>query len=290
VSGSTGVLSDVVVRGVGAARDFGIAFGAGPAATLTIRRTLVADAENAALFASGTGGSGVPDGAGPTLDIEDLAITGMNVDGSTAGYGVAFGNGTHGTLRRVAIRDVRGDGVLVQEPATDVTFEDLRVATTAQQGDGLYGRALEVQYGGRAAIERGSLASNTEVTVMVYGEGASLSAHLVAIEDTRARACAETTCVDAPAGVGVGAYASARVALDDFVIDGAPLCGAQIADGAELDLARGVIRNANVGACVQIEGYDLERVTGSVRYEDNDINVDSATREVPAPAMLDLSL
>jgi hypothetical protein len=290
VETSTATISDVQVRGVGVDHDFGVAFGAGPESSLTFQRVQVADAEVAALFASGDGAAGIESGAGPLVTIDDLTVLRSNHDGTNAGYGIAVAGGTTATLHRVAIADVRGNGVLVSNNETALEADDLAITSTSAQGDERYGRALEVQMGGTVTIDRGRFEAGTEIAAFAHGEGTRLTMQLAALRRTRARACAASTCMDSPAGVAVGAYASAAVRLEAFEIDGAPLCGAQLADAATIDLELGAVRNTNVGVCVQVEGFDLERVTGSVVYEDNEINVESTSHDVPTPAVLDLSL
>ena len=69
-----------------------------------------------------------------------------------------------------------------------------------------------------------------------------------------------------------------------FTIEGAPLCGVQVADGGRLDLADGVVRGSTIGACVQTPDFDLARITTGVVYEENGINVDQGgAHHVPEP-------
>ncbi len=291
LAGSTNTLTDVVVRDFGSEHiGLGVAFVGTTEAVVTLRRALVVDGRNAGLFASGVGGFGMPEGVGPALDVEDFTLVRANDDGADAGYGMALDTGAHGTVRRVSLTGVRGDAILAAHDGTDVAFEDLAILDSAEQGDGLYGRAIEIQYGAHVAVQRSRIERATEIAVLAIGEGSDLSMSDVAILGTRARSCAESGCSTAPGGIAVGVTSAARGALSGFLIDGAPLCGLQIAHDAELDVSDGVVRGAAVGACVEVAGYDIGRVTGSVSYENNDINVDTAERAVPEPATLDLSL
>ena len=48
------------------------------------------------------------------------------------------------------------------------------------------------------------------------------------------------------------------MSVDGLTIEGAPLCGVQVADEGQLDLANGVVRSSAIGACVQVAGFDLD--------------------------------
>jgi hypothetical protein len=67
-----------------------------------------------------------------------------------------------------------------------------------------------------------------------------------------------------------------------FAIRQAELCCILFADGASVDLFDGEITNNYIGACVHIEGYDLNRLFNGVLYRDNRINVETAGLP-PAP-------
>jgi hypothetical protein len=222
--------------------------------------------------------------------VEDFTLRGANTDGSDAGYGIAVDTGAHGSFRRIALAGVRGDTILASGAETDVLFEDLAIADGGEQADGLYGRAIEAQYGARLVANRVRVERATEIGAFVTGDGTEVSLTMAALLDTRERACAETACPSAPGGIAVGVTGSGRATLGSFVVSGAPLCGVQVANGAELDLADGVVRGASIGACVQVPGFDLARITDDVVYEDNDINVDTTDHAVPQPAELDVGL
>ena len=58
----------------------------------------------------------------------------------------------------------------------------------------------------------------------------------------------------------------------------------ELAGTASLDLSEGTVSSAEIGACVQVEGYDLGRLTSGVAYTDNLANLESTSLPVPAPA------
>jgi hypothetical protein len=67
----------------------------------------------------------------------------------------------------------------------------------------------------------------------------------------------------------------------ESMIEGAPLCALQVAEGGSLDVESGEIRENAIGACLQIEGYDVSRVTDGVIYQDNETHIDAIGGPVP---------
>ena len=55
----------------------------------------------------------------------------------------------------------------------------------------------------------------------------------------------------------------------------------QVAGDAALDLAEGEVRGNTIGACVQVDGYDVTRLQDRVLYEENGVNLDATTLPVP---------
>ena len=50
-----------------------------------------------------------------------------------------------------------------------------------------------------------------------------------------------------------------------------------------LDAMNGLVTRAEIGACVQVPGYDLARISTDVEYRDNGSNLDTTTLPVPPP-------
>ena len=96
--------------------------------------------------------------------------------------------------------------------------------------------------------------------------------------------CGSDTCPELSAGTGLGAYAGAMLSVERFVIEEAALCGVHVALFGDLDLAGGIVSGCLIGACVQVEGYDIARLTGGVRYRDNRTQLDTTELPVPDPA------
>jgi hypothetical protein len=101
------------------------------------------------------------------------------------------------------------------------------------------------------------------------------------VTETRLPACAEEACRGERPAVSLGAYESGSLDVTRFEVRGSELCGVQVASGAALDLRDGLVHQADIGACVQVEAYDAERLTERVVYTDNRIN--SVFTSVPVP-------
>ena len=68
-----------------------------------------------------------------------------------------------------------------------------------------------------------------------------------------------STCGDTPYGYGI-ATISGSVSVSNFVVTDAATCGVFIeGEVGELDLSTGIVSGAPIGACVQLDGYDLTR-------------------------------
>ena len=104
----------------------------------------------------------------------------------------------------------------------------------------------------------------------------------IVVRDTRLPACAASGCGH-PA-IGLGSYESAMADVRSFSVDGSELCGVQVSTGGALDLHDGVVQRSYIGACVQVDGYDLRRLLDHVSYRDDHIHLQSTAYPVPDPA------
>lgn len=216
-----------------------------------------------------------------TSTFEDVSIAriGAGTGGEHHPMGFSQREGD-ATLRRVRVEGARGVGLYSLTSA--LALEDVAVIDAPGLEDGRFGRGIEVVQGG-ATFARVLVEAAREVGVHAF-DGAVVQADGLRVARTRGRDCQDTTCPDTPGGIGIAAIGAALRARD-FTVDGARLCGAMIAGGpsAALDLSAGAIRGASVGACVQVEGYDLERLTDGVEYRDNGIPLDATDHATPAP-------
>ncbi|MCB9617927.1 MAG: hypothetical protein H6724_00590 [Sandaracinus sp.] len=195
------------------------------------------------------------------------------------GYGVSLDVPFVGPIARVHGERIKG---IALDSSGDVAFQDLRLFAPVAGGDvdgnPSFAHGLVVR-AGSATLERALVEDTFEVAIDVRGGDLTLAD--VTIRRARERPCAVDTCPEAPGGIGLGAYFDATVRAENLVVDGADLCGVQLAFDGAIDLIGGTIRGATVGACVQVDGYDVRRLAGGVRYEDNGTNVETTSHAVP---------
>ncbi len=83
----------------------------------------------------------------------------------------------------------------------------------------------------------------------------------------------------------MGAYEGGHVTLENFRLRAHALAGAQLATGGAIDLSEGEVLDNPVGVNVQVDGYDVGRLTTGVIYRNNGVNLDSESLVVPSPSV-----
>jgi hypothetical protein len=179
---------------------------------------------------------------------------------------------------------------------TDVVVRDTR----SQEGDGLWGRGLEVTWGARAEVHRALFERNGEFGVFA-GMDAWLALTDLVVRATREAECGRTTCLGEAAGTGLYSGCGAHLEARRFAVSDSVLCGVQLAHGSYLedtededsivrcdvggtmDLHEGVVSHNPIAVNVQTEGFDIYRLADRVIYRDNGINLDMA--ELPVPSL-----
>lgn len=136
-------------------------------------------------------------------------------------------------------------------------------------------------------VLRAVFARNRQASIMGVTQGTVMRLEDVTVRDTMLPDCAMTTCADHATAVAVGAYAGATVDVRSFLVDGSVLCGIQVADvgggAGELDLHDGDVEGCDIGACVQVDGYDLDRLLDGVTFRNKRINSQQTSLPVPQP-------
>jgi len=252
----------------------------------TLERALVVDTDSGVLTAGPFDFSIDPEDPPPpppdpiAFAIDDLHLVGVGRH-VRFGYGVSLDLPFVGRVARLGSQGLKG---ITLDLSGDVTIEDARVVAPVAAEDAddrpSFANALSVR-SGDSTLTRARFEDSYEVAIDVR-EGA-LALRDVVIVRANERPCAIDACRETPGGVGLGAYFDATVRAENLVVDGADLCGVQLAFDAAIDLVGGAIRGATVGACVQVDGYDVRRVAGGVRYEDNGTNVETTTHAIPEP-------
>jgi hypothetical protein len=133
--------------------------------------------------------------------------------------------------------------------------------------------------------------SGAELTGSVWGIGPSQLAGLyvhdsgsaslenVAITDTAAIRGGDVSC----GGFGAIVHRAGRIDLRGFYIRNSESCGVAVgsAPGSGMDLHNGDIDTAPVGACVQQDGYDTNRLRDDVDYVNVGVPLQATSHELP---------
>jgi len=242
-----------------------------------------ASAVFARVFIDGAVESGLNGALARSVEARDLVV--INVTESPYdgryGIGVSVNRGSF-LLERVLVSEARTAGMLfgaeAGESATgtvsDVTILDVRGEQTRQA----FGRGLSLIGGASVTGERIVIRRVRDIGVSLHDGSATLTDLLV--EGVAPQLCAETTCADNPSGIGLGTYTDGTADVTRFHVAAGALAGVQVA-GGQLDLHDGEIRGHPIGANIQDEGFDVTRVSDTVRYVDNETNLDAMSLPVP---------
>jgi hypothetical protein len=277
--GGEATLSDIVVRGVRNSplhEDYGIGMGIESGSVATMDRAVVEDVLAIGVYVSDSG---------TRATLRDFVVRDVLPSTDTMGVGRGFNiqMGSVFTGERILIERTRDVGFFVSSPTTIANVTDIAVLSTESRvDDGTGGNGLHVQRMAQMTVSRALVRSARGIGAVAMDFSTS-NLEDVWIEDVQPRACVETTCADAPFGYGIASVATTRVR--GFHVEGATFCGAFVArvDEGSLDLEQGTITGAPIGACVQIDGYDLSRLMNDVQYIDNDRSLDTTMLPVPEP-------
>jgi hypothetical protein len=108
------------------------------------------------------------------------------------------------------------------------------------------------------------------------------------VEDTAAVSAQDlqilgTVLDGASLAVSLGVYESASMSVERFAFLGSETVGLQLMDDASLTLRNGRVEGCQVGANVQIPGYDLQLLQELVEYLDNLVDIDAQDLPPPPP-------
>ncbi|MGF1466200.1 MAG: hypothetical protein ACFCGT_08695 [Sandaracinaceae bacterium] len=268
---ATADLADLAIIDTRARGDgmFGWGLAALARANLTVQRAIVRRNRDVGVFLAS------PGTAATLTDVEIVDTRGTVSDGS-GGRGLSVQAGATLSLERGVLRTNRDLGVFIAGPGSRATLTDVAVLDTQSEGnDGTGGRGLNAQQGASLDVERGIVRDNRDVGVFVSDAGTRASLTDVAILSTRAAERGRS------AGINVSALVEADVRLQRFVMADADLCGVHIVAGALLRLAHGVVRNHPFGICLETRDYPLELLRNNVRYEANEVRIESRTIDRP---------
>ena len=277
--GSTTALEDVVIRDTAADTEgrHGRGINVQDGATASAQRALLE--RNRVYAAQASEGS--------EMLLSDIVIRDVlpsDVDG-LAGSGIVAQSGATVEVTRAVIERFPELGVMVTDEDTLVRLSSVTVRDAlGVEPTGFFGRGVGVQHGARVEGAGLRIQRMLDLGVFAGGTGTTVALENVHIEEVLGRRCRDSTCEAEAFGLGVGTYDTASTELLRFSIRSAALCGVQLASGSNLDLMVGEVTGCAIGACVQVDDYDLGRLSNNVHYRDNGINLDATALPVPAAA------
>ncbi len=278
--GTVVTLSHLVVRRTHTVLDG--TFGRG----ITLQNAAEVDVSHALLVDNGEVGvlAGGPVPAHAVLS--DITILRMQEAPRThIGRAFSVQNGSQIRVDRGLLTDLRESAVLVGDPGSKITLNDLRIEDVAPvEATIAGGRGIVVQQGGAAELNRVAIARVNELGVSALQDAASVTASDLVIDHVAELACETGVfCENAPGGHGVAAYATATVSLTRFRLIAAQICGVHVAADGTLHLSQGQVSGSAIGACVQSDAQSLADLQDEVAYIDNGRSLDSTSLPVPEP-------
>ncbi|RLB45629.1 MAG: hypothetical protein DRJ42_29520 [Deltaproteobacteria bacterium] len=277
-------LADTIIRDTASRANDGL-FGNGielqDGAQLFAARLVIRGNRSGGIFA---------DGDGTAVDLTDTVVrdTAPRTSDDKFGRGIGIQSGAQLTAVRVLVEGNHEIGISLNRDATAVGLSDIVVRDTRPRvSDDSLGRGIHVDYGSRLEGNRLVIEDSHELGVAAT-EGADVDLRDVSISGVARAACASTTCPEDFHGHAVIAIGAA-VRLTRFQIHDADTCGVFVAAGeassppAALDLESGTVSASEIGACIQVDGYDTTRLTNDVEYRDNGTNLDTTTLPLPEP-------
>ncbi len=222
------------------------------------------------------------DGVGVAALDASLEITDGVVQDVTS-HGVEIQQSATCSATRLLVARAQEVGLLVLDSEASATLVDTTIRDTAPDTSSLaFGYALLVEWNATVSAERLAIEHASELGLVAIGD-AMIDARDVTIADVGRSAC---DCPDRGYGYGVAALGAA-VRLTRFSVVDAATCGLFLADEPpftiSFDTESGVVEGADIGACVQVDGYDLDRLSQDVSYRDNGTNLDSTSLPTPDP-------
>ena len=288
---ATLTLTDVVVRDT-LPREMDDMFGRGinsqSGSHVDGTRVLIARSREVGLFLSETTGSWTD------LTIVDTTPRESDLD---SGRGAQISDQCVVVIDRIALERNTDIGIMLADPGTRASISDLIVRDThCEPTNERFGHGMQVAMGAEATVERALFQDNMEASVLVGGSGALLTMSHATIERTLEACCAATTCIDEGGGMGLVTIGGGEADVTRFVVTDNALCGVSLAHGADstgtpftvagvMDLHTGIVSNQPIGANVQAEGFDFDRLTDGVLYFDNGTNLDTSVLPVPGTGL-----
>jgi len=209
------------------------------------------------------------------------------LDGA-AGLGLVAQEGARLEATRVIVSGSHDAAIFAEAAGASITATDVLIRDTEPRANDMTnGYGAVAQSGAHFDATRLHLEGAYAAGIMAI-TGGVFDGREVVVSRVMPAAC---DCPGRASGYGVTAWGG-RVTLADFRISDAATCGVFIAPemihDSHMDLVSGVVEGSAIGACVQVDGYDLARISQDVVYRDNEANIDATSLPVPEPIELEL--
>jgi len=271
-----GELEDVTIRGTQPRENgnAGVGIRAWTVGRLVATRVVVEDHFESGIMVTTPGSSAV---------LNDVVVRGVrpNSRDGTMGFGIEVSGGAQLEVNRVRVIEASATGLIADGLGSELTGEDIEVIGTQPSGTGRGGHGVSGQNGAQLAMGRLRVGDVYEFGLVAVGGGTVARVSGLTIAGVNLSMCAETGCPgDYVFGSGV-IGADAIVDLSDFLIEGCAVCGVRVDRAGQVDLVDGAVQGNPIGACVQVDGYDLDRLNAGVSYRDNETNLNATSLPVP---------
>jgi len=222
-------------------------------------------------------------GSGSSLRLVDGHISDMRSnDDGYAGRGIAAHYGGTVEVRRTLIERARDAAIYAYAEGSVVTAEDVSIRSTLlREGTPLHGWGALIMEGAFLDMSRTRIEESFAGGILVHTGGrATLSD--VEVLDTETCPVESPECDGNTTGHGIISWGGA-VTVTRFAVRRAASCGIMVSEDGELDASVGIVEQAAVGACIQVDDYDFGRLSDGVLYRDNGTSLDSTMLPVPDP-------
>jgi hypothetical protein len=225
---------------------------------------------------------------GTNLLLSDVVVRGTQGQESEprTGRGLQAALGANVEVHRGLFQRNMELGVAVSHDGTTLSMAETAVRDTQSvEGELRFGVGLQASEGAQVALMNAVFERNRYAGVAAHHDGTSVTMTNVAVLDTFKQECAVDTCSGEGAGHGMVARNAAYIDARGLLIAGHALCGVQVAHGGTMDLQDSVVSDNPIGANVQSEGFDWDRLLDDVIFRDNERDFDSTFLPVPEPAL-----
>jgi len=234
------------------------------------------------VLVDGAFGTGVQvHGAESVLELEDVAVRDVLVDEGDVGKngaGVTALAGAELIGSRILVRRAATDGIFVA--GSSATLSDVVIEENTAGPEQLVAVGLWATDGATVGLAR------ARITDVDYAAVSALNRSVVTLDDFSVRRvdqrlCTLPICAENPGGHGIMSVFGSMVTVDAFEVHEAALCGLFVAEGGAIDATDGDVAGCTIGACVQVDDYDVSRLMRGVRFVENDTALQSTMLPVP---------